>query len=453
MLSVNNRAIIVLIFVLVAVLLFTRDFIAGKKFSEKCASFMHITVIGFPLIDLKMVPSELNIKVFEILIFLFFMYNYKTLSNTIKKYNTTLVKILFFVLLLTGILSDYFLNSFYATLKFVSYFLFFVIVSKAFVYDKNLPMYIFNLIVAYAVVFLLLQLLYGLDFSIYGQLNEASLKNSRYTSFSQDPQKMATIAYTLAIVYLGNMYSKTDSFDLKNTVLFFFLLWIALLTGARSSLVGFTIAAAVLFIYNFSLRSLLVVSFVLSMVYFFLLDYLLTQTVFQRIVDFQDDLEGRSSLFWVEALKIFYDNYIIGIGNGNFSEFMNSTTAYKISYAKGVTADQPESGYLLWMVETGTIGLVTFVIFIIKIVTFYNKNTSKKILKYKLAFLVWVIGFISVYSLTDTKIVYILVLLVTLIFNTKPNKFKKKTNSSKQKTVVHLTSNFDRQNLKIGFKN
>lgn len=426
MLSVNNRAAIVLLFVFIAVLLFSKSSIFSKKFSENCAAFLKLTVIGFPIIDLKMVPSELNIKVFEVLIFLFFIFNYKKFVNNIKKYDTLFVKILFIVLLLTGLLSDYLFNSVYTTFKFASYFLFFIITCKAFKYDADLPMYVFNIIVLYALLFIGLQILYGLDFSIYGQLNEASLKNSRYTSFAQDPQKMATIAYTLAIVYLGLLSTKSGSFSFKNATFFLILIWIALLTGSRSSLVGFIIAAGLLFIFNFSLKSLLLLSFIVSVFYFLLYDYLLTQTVFQRIVDFEDDLEGRSSLFWVEALKIFYDNYLVGIGNGNFSVFMNNTSAYKISYSKGITADQPESGYLLWMVETGILGLTAFVALIVKILAFTAKNTGDKILKYKLAFLVWVIGFTSVYSLSDTKIVYLLVLLVTLIFITKADKSKKR---------------------------
>lgn len=426
MLSVNTRAAIVLLFIFIAVLTFSKNLIFGKKYGENCVAFLKLTVFGFPLIDLKMVPSELNIKVFEVLIFLFFIFNYKKIINSIKMYDTLLVKLLFIVLLLSGLISGYVFNSVYATFKFASYFLFFIIVCKAFKYDADLPMYIFNFIVLYALLFIILQMLNGLDFSLYGQLNEVSLKNSRYTSFAQDPQKMATIAYSLSIVYLGLLWTTSGSFSLKNTVFFLILIWIAFLTGSRSSLLGFVLAVVLFFIFNFSLKSVLVVSFIISVFYFFLYDYLLTQAVFQRLTNFEDDLEGRSSLFWVEALKIFYDNYLLGIGNGNFSVFMNNTDAYKISYSKAITADQPESGYLLWIVETGLLGLIAFIVLIVKILTFTAKNTGNKILKYKLAFLVWAIGFITVYSLSDTKIVYLLVLFVSLIFMTKADKSKKR---------------------------
>lgn len=422
MISVNTRASIVLLYLFIALLFFAQDIISRKKFDERSVTFMKISGFGFPLIDLKMVPSELNSKVFEILVFLFFIFSFKMFCSKIKKYPLLFIQILFFILILTGLFSDFILNSLYATLKFLSYFLFLAIVYRSFRYDANLPMYLFNLIVIYAVIFLILQLYFGLDFSLYGQLNEASINFSRYTSFSQDPQKMATIAYMIAVVYLGSLYSKDGRLDYLNIVFFGLIVWIALLTGSRSSCVGFIAAAVLLFIFKFSIRNFLILSVSACFIYFFLSDYLLSQTLFQRILDFDDDLEGRSSLFWAEALKIFYDNYLVGVGNGNFSFFMNNTIAYKISYGKGMTADQPESGYLLWLVETGLCGSIAFITLIVKILTYNNKRKNAEILKFKLAYLVWVIGFVTVYSLSDTKIVYVLVLLTALIFNTKKQK-------------------------------
>ena len=183
-----------------------------------------------------------------------------------------------------------------------------------------------------------------------------------------------------------------------------------------------------MFFYKLNLKSIFLI-FIISLGSWFLIEYIQTLQVYNRLSHFESDFDGRLESFWLQALNIFFDNYLIGVGTGNFELYVSNFHKAFTYGPEGNTVDQPENGYLMWLVETGIIGTCFYLYFIIKILLY--KNAQSFIKPFKIAFIVWLIGFISVYSLTDVKLTYILTVIIALVhystyYNTLPSGNNKK---------------------------
>lgn len=421
MITVKVRGFLIILYVVIGLIIFALEVDKHKNFKKRCLTFIKYSILGFPLIDMNMVPSELNIKVFEFLTLVFFILNIQSFITKNKKYLSLIVLFFFISLIITGINSYFISNSLYATFKSLSYFLFFIIASKALLINKNLPKFIFNNIALWAIVFFGFQIVFGINFSLYNSLNEVALREFRFTSFSQDPQKMSQVMYMLAIIFLGNFFIKKENILSRNSLFFILTLVIGLSSGSKASLIGFVISLIILYFFRVSVRSsfFLLTAFILV---FLFIGEIQSLTFFNRMLDVQQSLEGRVDIFWLEALNIFYTYPLLGVGHGNFAIYVFNFADY-LTYGNDIVIDQPESGYILWLVETGIIGFIFYISLLLKIMIHSNK--TKDILQYKLALIVWMVGFISVYSFTDVKVIYLLFFLAALILSDKNGFIKK----------------------------
>ena len=412
MLTVNVRSFLIILFVLIGFFLFLFDISKKKKFRKRCLTFVKFTIFGFPLIDLPMVPGELNIKVFEFVTIIFFLINFQSFVSLKKKKQNTLVYLFFFVLILTAVTSYFIGNSFYEIIKFSSYFILFIILRTTIKKDKKIPNFLFNGIVIWLILFFIFQILFGIDFSFYKSLNEISISEFRFTSFSQDPQKMSQLAYMLSIIFLGKYLIKTGN-SLKNIIFFSLTLIVGLSSGSKASLIGFFIALIIIMFYKVSFRSSILILLGFLLIIFFY-DSIQALPIFSRMLDLQESFDVRANLFWLEALNIFYKYPVFGIGFGNFPLYVQYYADY-LTYGNDVIIDQPESGFLLWLVETGSLGFTMYILILFKIMKF--KNRVKDTLHYKLSLLVWMMGFVSVYSFSDIKVLYLIVLIIAIILS------------------------------------
>lgn len=412
MLTVEVRGFLIIIYVLIGLFLFFIDLKKRKSFNNRCLSYLKFTIFGFPLIDLPMVPSELNIKVFEFVTIIFFLLNFQSFFLKMKKKQNVKVYFFFFVLFLTGVNSLFFQNSIYEILKFSSYFIFLIIIKTSIKSNKNIPDLLLNTIALWLILFFIFQIIFGIDFSFYKSLNEIAISDSRFTSFAQDPQKMSQIAYMLSIIFLGKYLIKSGN-SVKNLTFFSLSLIVGLFSGSKASLIGFFIALIILLFYKVSLRSsfFLLIGFLL-IVFFY--DSIQLLPVFNRMLNIQESLDVRSDLFWLEALNIFYKYPFFGIGFGNFPIYVYNYADF-LTYGNDITIDQPESGFLLWLVETGIIGFIFYGLILISVMKFKNKVND--ILHFKLSLLVWMVAFVSVYSFSDIKVLYLIVLIIAIILS------------------------------------
>tara|TARA_R110000764_G_scaffold149357_3_gene237086 strand:+ start:2538 stop:3839 length:1302 start_codon:yes stop_codon:yes gene_type:complete len=427
MISVNQRILLVALIILIALFIFVNDLLTNKPFKLKCLNFVKLTVLFFPFIDLKIPPSEIDTKLLEALIFIFFIINFKTFTKRLKKFASKEVIIFIVVLIIMGLFSLFPLHAVFSVFRFSTFFILLLILREVITLKVNFYDLIFDKILIWAFLFYVLQLIFGIDFTFYNSLNSISLRDMRYTSFAQDPQKLAQIAYMLGAIYVVNIFSN-KTLNKKMLFLALIAIIIGLSTGSRGSLVGFLFACIVMFFYKLNLKSIFII-FIISLGSWFLIDYIQTLQVYNRLSHFESDFDGRLESFWLQALNIFFDNYLIGVGTGNFELYVSNFHKAFTYGPEGNTVDQPENGYLMWLVETGIIGTCFYLYFIIKILLY--KNAQSFIKPFKIAFIVWLIGFISVYSLTDVKLTYILTVIIALVhystyYNTLPSGNNKK---------------------------
>ena len=228
MLTVNTRAAIIILYVISGILLFSIDITRRKEFKKRCLTFIKYTIAGFPVIDLFMIPSEMNMKVLEFITLTFFLLNIKNFHlNKLRKPEIVII-LFFFVLIMSGLNSYFTSNSIYETLKLTSYLILFLIFKKAIRIKTNLPEFLFKGLAIWLVLFFILQLLFGINFSFYYALNEQSIIEQRYTSFAQDPQKMAQIAYMLSILFIGLTLKKSKNISPMNFLFFILTLAVGL---------------------------------------------------------------------------------------------------------------------------------------------------------------------------------------------------------------------------------
>ena len=126
-------------------------------------------------------------------------------------------------------------------------------------------------------------------------------------------------------------------------------------------------------------------------------------------------------LIWQDAYKIFLDNPILGIGTGNYSNYVavHNPDQFWIAYNEITIFDHPESGYLKLLTEYGAFGFITIIGLIIYpiIIGFkkYQVNQNITILIFIAAIATWLIGFYTVYSFGDVRIKVLIVTIVGML--------------------------------------
>ena len=419
MISIDQRIYIVFIGLVVFLFQTIHYLVKQPSVQIRIAKFLQMIVILFPILDLKLPPADLNFKLFDVAILVFVLLNLTSLLNYFKRYLTKFTLFFLGIMFLLAVFSEFPVNSllfdFRLILLAILLMLIRIVVEHGYdVYTKVLiPVFI------WALVFFVLQIIFGLDFSLYQNSNEASLRDLRYTSFAQDPQKMAQLVFMLAIIFLARLFQQQKFSSLRDWLIIVLCVIIGLATGARAGLLGFVIAFAFLYLNRVSVKSVFYL-ILFGVTGWLMFEWIMTFQTFQRMNELNDALQGRMEIFWLRALAIFNDNMLFGVGPGSFANYVtvhHSDFTYGIN---GPIVDQPESGYLLWLCETGIIGTICYVLTIIFIMA---RNTqSNKARPFKLALIVWLVGFITIYSLSDIKVLFIVVLCIAMIFASKQTK-------------------------------
>lgn len=413
MISVDQRAFLLITATLIVSIIVLLDLFRYENELIRYRRFIFVLIFLFPLLDLNAPPIELNFKFFELALLIFVVINIRSLLIGISRQKAGLILLFGIYVVLVGLTSEFPINSVMVILKLVLYYFLFHIFTSCLQNGWRPERNAILIIAVLAILFFIGQIFFGIEFSLYHSLNEVALRDLRYTSFSQDPQKAALIMYVLAIVLLGSgVFQKGHKEKVLCYSLFGLCVMIGFLTGSRATFLGFALSLLLFFLGKLNLKKvLLTVVFFVGFIISF--DYVLSLPVFQRFSSFQESLDGRLTVFWLNTLTIFFDNLWFGIGYGNFPLYVETHMKSFTYGTTGITVDQPESGYLLWLVETGIIGAAFYVVFIVK--TLYSK-ISEENRPYKLAIIVWLLGFTTVYSLSDSKVLFLVLLSVAVIF-------------------------------------
>lgn len=425
MITFDQRLFLVFTGLVLIVIMSINNLIKYRSFEIRVVKFLQLLVLLFPIQDLKLPPGELNIKLFEASIATFSLLNFSSLINIVKTYENRFIWIFLGTMILSSIVSEFIGLSLLAVFRLalvVILFFFFKVVKEAeidVIRTMLIPIFL------WALLFFLMQLLLGLQFTLYQNINENALRDLRYTSFSQDPQKLAQIIFMLTIIFLADVYQTVKLTSTKYWGIILTCIVIGLSTGSRAALLGFVFSIIWMFLNKISKRSVLLV---LSTGLFVVLAFerISTFTIFQRMINVESDLEGRNEMFWAKGFMIFKENIWFGVGPGNFLSYV---TAHHNDFTYGLNgpiADQPESGFLLLLCESGIMGAIIYLILLLKVLS--HKTQQNGSLPFKLSIVVWIIGFITVYSWADVKVLFLFVLGIAMVLSSERNKqqhFKK----------------------------
>jgi O-antigen ligase len=391
--------------------------------------FVDFLLISFPFISIDLFPSLFSFRLFDILIFLFLLFFYSNKNHQYPNKLKQIIKYLFFLLVISNILRTVYQSDISLSFASGSIQLFSLFIFSGIVYDNfNTSIYyvkriqqLFLFMLIFSFVFLFLQIVFGTDFTFSKSpnINISGGIITRYPSYFQDPQKYGQFLAALSFPVL--FASHSSKISLLGIIMFFISLIALMFTGARAPILGILISASLLLPSLSTRIKFLFLVFLLGLAFSIYLyqDYI---PVLNRAT--LDDSYSFRNEIWKDAIQIFHDNPL-GIGFGNYASYVEvfNPDQFWISDNDVTYFDHPESGYLKNLVEFGVIGFIPLILIIILVLFkgFFDYFKFKFLLKlvFTMAFLTWVIGYSTVYSLGDVRITVIVIVLAAFIVSDK----------------------------------
>lgn len=395
-----------------------------------------------PFVDLMITPVSVGaFTVFDFITYftLLFIAHQITFSTNHVSLYASLFIVLLAVLLIGSLHSEYINDSLINLAKFVSIFIYTkLLIDECLKDDTFFESVIKALRVSCiaSIIFLAIQLVVGLKFSFVGELNSNTevQTGTRYPSFFQDPQKYAQFLAMLSFVFLINLNRGKDR-PVVNYVIFVAVIMAMFLTGGRAALLGLSIGFMVVFL--FGEAKFKVIGVLGSAVaYLALLLFPKYLIVFNREENVNESYDFRYRI-WEEAYKIFEKHPLLGIGIGNYQNYVMdyARDQYWVLNGEIMYFDHPENGYLKILTEFGLIGFAVTVLFIlvpiIKAVVGYLKRPGNFTVFFLIAAIVsWLISFITVYSLSDKRILIVVATIVCLLITYRSSRTELYDNAS-----------------------
>lgn len=387
----------------------------------------------FPLIDLPITPPNWgSLKVFDGISYVAFFVLIKDFRWSGKQANVywTLFCLLIIVMIVGSIQSDYVNNSLISILNIFPIFIYSKTLltecSENELFEKKLIQYL-KYTAIFSMIFLIIQIFVGLHFTFYSDLNKNTQDTNgfRYTGYFQDPQKFGQFLAMASFLFLIND-EQIKKPRLKNYFFFILIVMGLVATGGRSAFIGLFGGMFLLFwVLDSQFKKNLIIAFLLGGILVAIFSNSLV--ILNRSKTISNDLSYRASL-WEEAFNIYKNHPLWGIGFGNFKKnaISHSDNFYITPENEVIFFDQPESGYWKLLTETGTFGFTIFLLFIIipifsRCRNYIKGNSDLKIFFFIAALLSWLVSFTSLYSLSDKRILIVVISLVCLLIFAKKN--------------------------------
>ncbi|WP_205512148.1 O-antigen ligase family protein [Longitalea arenae] len=390
-------------------------------------TYLLFMLYAMPVIDLKVTPWQFgSLSLFDACSYVMLFWRYKDFLSVYKpnQYYFGGFCTLIFLLLLGSLTSSFITNSLLTILSVFPVFIYArLLMVECMQNNRFLAKMVKGLQIACLVsmAFLAVQLVVGLEFRFYAELNQNTLDSNgiRYPSYFHDSQKYAQFLAMLSFLFLIN-YRNIQRPNIKNLLLFLSVAVAMFLTGGRSAFLG--LSAGVLFLLLFAgvqykkyiiagcLAGGLVIAF-----------FSQSLIMFNRKDDFNNSFDFRASI-WQEAYDIYKAHPFLGIGIGNYKDYVSkfSQDQYLILEDEIVFLDQPENGYLKILTEFGAPGfLVVFALILGAAVgavrAWVKKQANGIVLLFIAPIISWLVSFVSLYSITDRRNLIVLVSLCTLL--------------------------------------
>ncbi|KIC94310.1 hypothetical protein OI18_11785 [Flavihumibacter solisilvae] len=399
---------------------------------EKNKLYIKYVLFFLPWLFIDMVPKSFYFSFFHVLTytyFIFFLIFNKPGRNTEYAYITYLL----LVLLVAGVLHSEFVDKgLQHLLRFMSYVIFCKVLITECMVDRKFESTVMNWMkvgLLFSVFFMVMQMLFGVEIvRVFGFYSEAALNPNilsfagiRYPSFFQDPQKYAQYLAAISFFFLADI-KKTDKFPIVPIALFVLSVVALFFTGARAAFLGLCAGLAFILLFlkmEYKMIFLAFIAVVIPILWIFKDDFVL----FNRDSTVIDMYDTRS-VFWDEGLVIFSEQPMLGIGVGNYQDYVGKhyVDQYWISEGEITYYDQPESGYLKYLVEYGVLGFIPFMAFFIipvlkgiRYIFTRQKDFTSIVLIASL--ISWLIGFITVCSFTDIRMCVVIGAITCLLIS------------------------------------
>lgn len=415
--------------IIAIIILFTFLFLMLTTKKSRNELYVHFILLIYPFLSIDLFPSYFSVRIFDILTIIFYIFFHQNIIVSFKmsRIHQTIIYLFLFILISTlvrvFVYSDFSQSLGIMILQISCLLIFSRIIYELFTSNNqsiNKVQKILSFILIFSFLFLLIQFIIGISFTISKSpnVNVEGGTVLRYPSFFQDPQKYGQFLAAVSLFTLLSFNSSKLSF--LKLILFIFSGTALLYTGARAPLGGW-ILALILFILFIPIdrKYYLLPFFILIPV--FLIEYYHIIPVFNR-ASMDDSYSFRNDI-WRIAYSIFEEHPLSGIGLGNYQTYVEyfHSDQYWIVDNDITFYDHPESGYLKLLVEMGIVGFIPLVLIILFVLIsgilqylrFNNINSAF----FTLSFLSWVIGFTTVYSLGDVRIMVLIIIISTAIIS------------------------------------
>ncbi len=388
--------------------------------------FIKYVMYFFPFIAITLMPSIGYPTIFDISSIIFILFFYRPRSNigvTMKHY-TYLLLIFLISLLFGGIGAESF--SYDTIPDFIQ--LICVLIYVKILFDEialDLSFFenfiqLLNLAMLTSLIFLFCQLIFGPQFSFDKTPNINVLQGDkiRFPSFFQDPQKYAqflSAGFFISLIQTNTRNSSKWTFYLLPLAIIVGLLF----SGGRAGLLGLLLGVSLIVLLG-NARIRIAVIIALVTVGLLSIQFGSYMSIFNRESTYLDAYEFRLEI-WKDAFEIFKAHPYFGIGIGNYAAYVSIhfPDQYWVANNSYTPFDHPESGYLKILVEFGSIGFLALFAFIfvpiLKGIKYYLKTKDQISLLLIAALLSWMVGFTTVYSLSDSRIAVLIAVITILI--------------------------------------
>ena len=402
-------------------------FLALMLFSrfDKNRLYIQFVLLSFPFLAINLTPVSDGFVVASYLFIFLFYRNKKTQFTNGKLYTT--VVLLLIAMIITGIFVCDLGPGFETYKEFIAVipvFIFTKVLIEECIHDPDFFYEIIRymkIIVLFSFVFLFLQLVIGVQFSLAGSIRPNVIINGafRYTSFLSDPQHYAQYLGVLGLICLirkDNPTLKEKAFDL--TLVGLCLVGI-MCSGGRGGLLGLALGMFVVLLFS---KTSLKINMIIGVVilYFIIMAFQDSFSMFKRSTDVNDTYEFRYSI-WLEAYKMFEDSPLFGIGIGNYPRhvMLHNPNQFWLADNEWQPFDVPESGFLKILSELGATGfiLIFFLILfpVIQSAFLFLKTKDFTLLYLVAAILSWLVSFNGTYSFFDSRIKLMIATIVCLM--------------------------------------
>lgn len=317
-----------------------------------------------------------------------------------KKYNKIFL-ILYIILILSTLFSEYLLYSLKTSALYIRYIFFFNAIIFICEKDKNIfenfcrINFFVLIIVSFDTIF---QFYFG--YNIIGLETDNDYRMGSFFGKELIVGSYLSRLFPYLLIYLF-FFNKYKTNQIIKFIPIIFIGIAIFVSGERTSFIFFLIAACALFVILKNKRLLLITSIIFLILSTFIASIntnLLSRMVYQTINQFYD-FENKQIFFYSKehtvlsmiSIKMFKENKILGVGPKNFRhECFNNPKKYE--FLKDFKPDHfcsthPHNIFFQFLSETGLIGIIFYLIFLISVFRLFINECKKNKKNIKLIFL------------------------------------------------------------------